>query len=147
MYSFPAPSPGIYYFQDDVYFRSMNGILVVNPASRPNFCPVGYVPFELRAQGTSYDATVIRVPYQHTGDSTTVILLNNLDNGRPHNFVLYSDPEGKIPIYRGNSIIGPGKTMYSFPTPRPGTYYYRDDITPGFQIGELTSFEVPTCGV
>ena len=146
-YTFPTPNPGIYYFQDDDHARLMNGILVINPATRPNYCPVGFVPVELKVGGNpTFDITAIQVPWQQSGDSTTVILLTNLDNGKPHNFALYSDAEGKLPVYRGNSITGIDRKAYSFATPRPGTYYYRDDLTPGFVMGEYVSYEVPTCG-
>ena len=146
-YTFRAPNPGIYYFQDDDHARFMNGILVINPAMRTNYCPVGFVPIQLKVRNTpTFDITSIRVPWQQNGDSTTVILLTNLDDGRPHNFALYSDIEGKLLVYRGNSITGIDKTVYSFATPRPGTYYYRDDLTPGFVMGEYVSYDVPTCG-
>jgi hypothetical protein len=125
----------------------MNGILVVNPSTRPNYCPVGYFSVELKVRGTqAFDISEIRAPWQQNGDSTTVILLSNLHDGKPHNFALSSDPEGKLLVFRGNSITGIDRMMYSFPTPRPGTYYYRDEVTPGFATGTYVSYEVPVCG-
>lgn len=79
------------------------------------------------AQDFAFDAETITVP---AGAEVTMVL-DNQDQGIPHNVAVYDSPLRAEQIFVGEIITGPAETTYTFTAPsEPGTYYFQCDVHP-----------------
>ena len=88
------------------------------------------VSIDLTAQNTAFNLKNITVP---AGAAVTVNF-NNMDNGVPHNFSVYQNLAGgqAKAVFVGQTITGPGTTIYKFnaPTDKTATYFFECDVHP-----------------
>lgn len=91
----------------------------------------GTATVNLTAQNLAFNMSTITVP---AGRQVTVNF-NNMDNGIPHNFAVYTSAAATTPIFVGNIITGPA-TTYTFTAPStPGSYFFRCDVHPTQMTG------------
>ena len=89
---------------------------------------------DLTAQNIAFDKSTITVP---AGAEVTVNF-NNMDDGVPHNFAVYTDSSASQNIFKGDTITGPDTTTYTFTAPsEPGTYFFRCDVHPQQMTGDF----------
>lgn len=65
------------------------------------------------------------------------IVLENADDGVPHNVGIYADPAGTDPLFTGDEVRGPGTLTYRVPALEAGTYLFRCDFHPQQMRGAL----------
>jgi plastocyanin len=72
--------------------------------------------------------------------ATVRMTFENRDRGIEHNFVLFPGPTPSgQPLFRGDLVNGPGRTVYTFNAPtRPGTYFFHCEIHPTQMTGTVT---------
>jgi plastocyanin len=89
---------------------------------------------ELTAQNEKFDKSTITVP----AGATVTVTFTNKDSGVPHTFSVYTDASAATAIFKGQQVMGPGTTKYTFTAPStPGTYYFRCDIHPTLMNGQF----------
>jgi hypothetical protein len=95
--------------------------------------PKANLILQLRAANSAFSESELQAPAY----TQVSIILENADKGTAHSFSLYRTPNGSEPVFLGGSVA-PGETRtFTFTTPEPGTYYYRDDLMPGLLNGTL----------
>jgi len=88
----------------------------------------------LIAEGNSFNTDNIRVP----SGSEVVIEFENMDDGIPHNFALYTDSSADEVIFQGETIVGPDTAIYTFTAPVTlGPYFFRCDVHPETMTGDF----------
>ncbi|MDK2916162.1 MAG: hypothetical protein PWR25_719 [Euryarchaeota archaeon] len=94
----------------------------------------GATTIDLTAENIAFDTSTITVP---AGAEVTVNF-NNMDDGTPHNFAVYTDSSAAEEIFVGDTITGPDTTTYTFTAPEePGTYFFRCDVHPQQMTGDF----------
>ncbi|MDI6867817.1 cupredoxin domain-containing protein [Methanoculleus sp.] len=94
----------------------------------------GTATVDLTAEDIAFDTSTITVP---AGAEVTVNF-NNMDDGIPHNFAVYTDSSASEEIFVGDIITGPDTTTYTFTAPsEPGTYFFRCDVHPQQMTGDF----------
>jgi len=88
---------------------------------------------QLKAANSAYSESELKAP----AFAQISVLLENGDKGIQHNFALYRTPNGEGPVFVGGIVAGQETRAYTFMTPEPGTYYFRDDLLPGLLHGTL----------
>lgn len=88
----------------------------------------------LTAQNIAFNMSTITVK---AGAQVTVNF-NNMDNGIPHNFAVYTDSSATKSIFVGQIVNGPGTMKYTFTAPTtPGNYFFRCDVHPTQMTGQF----------
>ena len=96
--------------------------------------PKAHTTINLVAKNMAFNTTTITVP---AGAEITVNF-DNQDNGIPHNFAVYQDKTAAKQIYKGDIIVGPRTTIYTFTAPaKSGSYFFRCDVHPSTMTGQL----------
>jgi len=96
--------------------------------------PKAHTTIDLVAKNMAFNTTTITVP---AGAEITV-KFDNQDNGIPHNLAVYQDKTAATQIYKGDIIVGPRTTTYTFTAPtKPGSYFFRCDVHPSTMTGQL----------
>jgi hypothetical protein len=67
------------------------------------------------------------------------LAFDNQDPGQLHNFALYTNNRATTKIFGGDFTTGPTNTIYRFPAPPPGSYFFRCDTHPDTMTGTFTS--------
>jgi hypothetical protein len=88
---------------------------------------------ELRTQDSKFSETELQAPAY----SQVSIILENADDSTSHSFSLYRTPNGSEPVFIGGSVDANETRTFTFTTPEPGTYYFRDDLMPAVLNGTL----------
>jgi len=88
---------------------------------------------ELKAQNSAFSETELQAPAY----AQVSIILVNADTDTAHSFSLYRTPNGADPVFIGGRVQGQESRTFTFTTPEPGTYYFRDDLMPGLLHGTL----------
>src|SRR4051794_40013106 len=88
---------------------------------------------QLRAENASFSETELQAPAY----AQVSIILDNSDKDTTHSFSLYRTPNGSEPVFIGGSVSPQETRTFTFTTPEPGTYYFRDDLMPGLLHGIL----------
>jgi hypothetical protein len=88
---------------------------------------------ELKAQNAAFSETELQAPAY----AQVSIILDNADKDTPHSFSLYRTPNGESPVFIGGRVQGQETRTFTFTTPEPGMYYFRDDLMPGLLHGTL----------
>ncbi len=92
------------------------------------------ITIDLAAQNIAFDKASITVK----AGSQVTINFNNKDSGIPHNFSMYTDSSASQNLFKGDTVTGPGTTVYKFTAPStPGTYFFRCDIHPTQMTGQF----------
>ena len=88
----------------------------------------------LTSQNNAFNRSTITVP----GCAKVLVIYQNKDSGIANNFAIYNSSDQKMKIYQGKVITGPNTTDYYFNAPcKPGKYYFRSDVHPGFMNGQF----------
>jgi hypothetical protein len=87
----------------------------------------------LKAANSAFSESELQAP----AFTQVSIILENADANTAHSFSLYRTPNGSEPVFLGGSVAAGETRAFTFTTPEPGTYYYRDDLTPGLLNGTL----------
>jgi plastocyanin len=107
------------------------GAALIIPAGEPATAPPTTTPpgtgetetVDLVIDSSGFDMTEIRVT---AGAEVTVNLQNN--DTEPHNFSVYENMAGTVPVFTGAPVQGGESITYTFTAPStPGTYYFKDD--------------------
>ena len=88
---------------------------------------------QLKAADSKFSETELQAP----AFTQVSIILENGDKEMSHNFSLYRTPNGSEPVFIGTSVFPDQTRTFTFTTPEPGTYYFRDDLMPGLLNGTL----------
>jgi len=88
---------------------------------------------ELKAQNAAFSETELQAPAY----AQISIILDNADKDWAHTFSLYRTPNGVDPVFIGGLVPGEQSRTFTFTTPEPGMYYFRDDLLPGLLHGTL----------
>jgi hypothetical protein len=88
---------------------------------------------ELKAHNSAFSETELQAPAY----SQVSVILDNADKDLAHSFSLYRTPNGESPVFVGGLVPGKQTRTFTFTTPEPGTYYFRDDLLPGLLHGTL----------
>jgi serine phosphatase RsbU (regulator of sigma subunit) len=92
----------------------------------------GFVVVSKDGLGQRVTATSDWVPAKELAvwaNRRVVVNFENLDGGVRHNFAVYQE-NGAGPIFRGPTTVGPSETQITFTAPPPGTYLFRDELSP-----------------
>jgi len=87
----------------------------------------------LRAANSAFSESELQAPAY----AQVSIIFENADKDTAHSFSLYRAPNGSEPVFLGGSVAAGETRTFTFTTPEPGTYYYRDDLMPGLLNGTL----------
>jgi hypothetical protein len=88
---------------------------------------------ELTALDTRFDQPELQAPAY----AQVSVIVANDDEDATHSFSLYRTPNGSEPVFVGG-YIAPGEARtFTFTTPEPGLYYFRDDLMPSAFNGTL----------
>jgi plastocyanin len=90
---------------------------------------------ELQAKNSAFSETELQAPAY----AQVSVIFENADKNTSHSFSLYRTPNGTDPVFIGGSVAGEETRTFTFTTPEPGTYYFRDDLMPGLLNG---TFEI-----
>lgn len=94
----------------------------------------GTATVALSAHNLQFNKSDINVP----AGSMVTVKFNNMDNGIPHTFSVYTDSSATQTIFKGQPITGPATTTYTFNAPtQPGTYFFRCDVHPTIMTGNF----------
>jgi len=96
-------------------------------ASSPNLI------IQLKAQNSAFSETELQAPAY----AQVSVIVDNADKETAHSFSLYRTPNGEGPVFVGGLVQGQESRTFTFSTPEPGTYYFRDDLMPGLLHGTL----------
>jgi hypothetical protein len=88
---------------------------------------------ELTADSSAFSETELQAPAY----AQVSIILENADDDRAHSFSLYRTPNGSDPVFVGALVPANQTRTFTFTTPEPGTYYFRDDLMPSRLNGTL----------
>jgi hypothetical protein len=88
---------------------------------------------ELKALSISFDQTELQAPAY----AQVSIIVENGDKDGSHSFSLYRTPNGQGPVFVGGIVPSRQTRTFTFTTPEPGMYYFRDDLMPGLLNGTL----------
>jgi hypothetical protein len=88
---------------------------------------------ELRALDAKFSESELQAPAY----AQVSIILENADKDTTHSFSLYRTPNGSEPVFIGGSVSANETRTFTFTTPEPGTYYFRDDLMPGLLHGTM----------
>jgi hypothetical protein len=88
---------------------------------------------EIKAQNSAFSETELQAPAY----AQVSVVLENADKDTDHGFSLYRTPNGEGPVFVGSLVPGQESRTFTFTTPEPGTYYFRDDMMPGLLHGTL----------
>jgi len=88
---------------------------------------------EIKAQDSAFSETELQAPAY----AQVSIIVENADKNTDHGFSLYRTPNGEGPVFVGSLVPGQETRTFTFTTPEPGTYYFRDDMMPGLLHGTL----------
>ncbi len=134
-YTFTAPAkPGMYAFHCDIHPTQMKGTVTVTAAGAPPGGPAGGTA-QVVAKGIAYQPTKLSVP----GGGQVRISFENQDAGIPHNIHVFKGTDASAPtLFTGQIVTGPTTTVYTFPAPAPGTYFFHCDVHPTQMMGTLT---------
>jgi hypothetical protein len=103
-------------------------------ASPDTSVPSPQLIIELKAANSAFSETELQAPAY----SQLSVIVENGDKDVSHGFSVYRTPNGEGPVFIGGGTVGPGETRsFTFTTPEPGTYYFRDDLMPGLLHGTL----------
>jgi plastocyanin len=160
VYAVPALAAGDYTFRCDVH-PEMVGTAVASDegghgeeSDEPHGDPdapdgtegsdEGHGPSDAVAPGTpvasttvvaddlAFDVTEIAFP----ANSTVEVVLDNQDEGVPHNIAFYLDESRGETIAKGEIVTGPDEDTLIFETPGAGTYFFLCDVHPDMR-GDL----------
>ena len=95
--------------------------------------PTSNLILELRAANSAFSQSELQAP----AFTQVSIIFENADKDTAHSFSLYRTPNGSDPVFLGGSVAAGETRAFTFTTPEPGTYYYRDDLMPGLLNGTL----------
>jgi plastocyanin len=88
----------------------------------------------ISAQNIAFNTSLITVP----AGASVKVNFNNMDNGVPHTFSVYTNSAATTPIFVGSTITGVSSITYSFTAPTtPGTYFFRCDVHPSQMNGSF----------
>jgi len=88
---------------------------------------------QLRAANSAFSESELQAP----AFTQVSVILENADKDTAHSFSLYRTPNGSEPVFLAGSVAAGETRTFTFTTPEPGTYYYRDDLMPGLLNGTL----------
>jgi len=88
---------------------------------------------QLKASNSAFSESEIQAPAY----TQVSIILENADKDTTHSFSLYRTPNGSEPVFIGGSVGANETRTFTFTTPEPGMYYFRDDLMPGLLNGTL----------
>jgi hypothetical protein len=88
---------------------------------------------ELTARNSAFSETELQAPAY----AQVSIIVENDDKDISHSFSLYRTPNGEGPVFVGGIVPAQETRSFTFTTPEPGTYYFRDDLMPGLLHGTL----------
>jgi plastocyanin len=98
----------------------------------PMCTPSGSATIDLVAHNIAFNTSLISVP---AGSEVTVHFFNE-DDGVPHNFAVYTNPQATDKIFSGTIITGVSNITYTFQAPcTPGAYWFRCDVHPTVMYG------------
>ena len=95
--------------------------------------PSSNLVIELKAANSAFSESELQAPAY----TQVSIIVENADKGVSHSFSLYRTPNGSEPVYLGGLVSAGETRAFTFTTPEPGTYYFRDDLMPGLLNGTL----------
>jgi len=88
---------------------------------------------ELTALNSAFSETELQAPAY----AQVSIIVENAEKDASHSFSLYRTPNGEGPVFVGGVVPAGETRSFTFTTPEPGTYYFRDDLMPGLLHGTL----------
>lgn len=88
---------------------------------------------QLKAANAAYSESELKAP----AFAQISVILENGDKGISHSFSIYRTPNGEGPVFVGGLVEAQETRTFTFRTPEPGTYYFRDDLLPGLLHGTL----------
>jgi hypothetical protein len=88
---------------------------------------------ELTARDSAFSETELQAPAY----AQVSIVIENDEGDASHSFSLYRTPNGEGPVFVGGVVPAGETRTFTFTTPEPGTYYFRDDLMPGLLHGTL----------
>jgi len=88
---------------------------------------------ELKAQNSAFSETELQAPAY----AQVSVIVENADKDTAHSFSLYRTPNGTDPVFIGGRVQAQETRTFTFTTPEPGMYYFRDDLMPGLLNGTL----------
>jgi hypothetical protein len=88
---------------------------------------------ELTARNSAFSETELQAPAY----AQVSVIFENDDRDSAHSFSLYRTPNGENPVFVGGIVPAQETRTFTFTTPEPGTYYFRDDLMPGLLNGTL----------
>jgi len=95
--------------------------------------PTSNLIIELKAANSAFNESELQAP----AFTQVSVILENADKDTTHSFSIYRTPNGSEPLFIGGSVAANETRTFTFTTPEPGTYYFRDDIMPGLLHGTL----------
>jgi len=99
-------------------------VFIASPSYASSAAGLENVTIDLVAKDFAFNTSTITVP---PGANVTVNF-DNQDSGVAHNFAVYDSASMKTTIFKGELIVGPKKTTYTFNAPQePGTYHFQCD--------------------
>ncbi|HEY7270741.1 MAG TPA: cupredoxin domain-containing protein, partial [Dehalococcoidia bacterium] len=95
--------------------------------------PGANLVIELTARDVSFSEKELQAPAY----AQVSIIVDNKDEDSTHNFSLYRTPNGSEPVFIGAGVAPGESRTFTFTTPEPGLYYFRDDLMPAQMNGTL----------
>ena len=89
-------------------------------------------PVTVKAKGFAFVVKEIHLK----ADSPAIVDFDNQDAGVPHNIGIYTGDDYSKPIFKGDIVTGPQKSVYEFKAPAPGTYPFHCDVHPNM-VGKV----------
>lgn len=126
---------GEYFFFCQVHPTTMTGTLTAQPGGGGG----GGGGNVLVAKDIQFDKDEIRLP----ANAPSQVILDNRDDGIPHNVSIYRDEAYTDPIVQEEPLPGPREVTYDVPPLEPGTYYFRCDVHPTTMLGIVVVAEGP----
>jgi plastocyanin len=100
------------------------------PPSQPDPGPT--VGTEIIAQGLAFHTSELEFP----ADTPITIVLDNQDEGIPHNVSIYME-EGGEPLFQGELVTGSARIDYQIPQLAAGEYFFQCDVHPTTMTGSV----------
>ncbi len=102
------------------------------PTPIPSACTPSGGTLHLSATDIAFDPTFLCAP----AGAVTIAFVDD-DKGIPHNVSVFSDPDEKRSVFKGDIVSGSAPVTYHVGSLRPGTYRFRCDIHPSQMQGVL----------
>jgi plastocyanin len=90
---------------------------------------------EVAARSLQFSPRVITV----AANTEVTVAFRNEDAGVLHNISVYRDRSASQSLFMGELFPGVGTRDYVFPSPAPGSYFFRCDVHPDTMTGTFTT--------